>query len=183
MNTELNVRPEKERAFVEEFLQEYLSRGFGSLSKREVDVLVMHLLMKYADLDGMSNFDLSLAFKLSETKVKNLKYESSLKHSKNSASSIEHDFLSLLDKAKLKVIGKETWISLAIEDNFLKSAIKAKVKENGSFTDSSFNSEIVKISAEDFSYLMDEFYDGDEKENIKKEVTKLFLHSKAKRYT
>jgi len=70
-------------SFENNFLKEYMSRGFATLSKREIDVLMMHILMKYSDISDESNFELSLKLKLSESKIKNLKYEARLKYDNN----------------------------------------------------------------------------------------------------
>jgi len=156
--------------FLNIFLQEYLSRGFGSLSKREIDILVMNLLVKYADLDNVNNFDLSLKLKLTESKIRNLKYEANLKYRENTEEYIKKSFFILLKKARLT---KNKTINIAIEDNFLRNAIKAKVKESGSYTDSSFNSEIVKIEIDDFVYLLDCFYTDAEKIIIIDEINQL----------
>ena len=40
--------------FAEEFLRHYLRNGMGSMSKSDVDALVMHLLDKYIHVNGMS---------------------------------------------------------------------------------------------------------------------------------
>lgn len=176
MGEVVQVGPEKQSAFVDEFLQEYLSRGFGSLSKREIDVLMMHLLMTYADLNSMGNFNLSLALKLSETKIKNLRYEANLKYLKDTSADeiIETAFVGLLMTAELKSDKQTTWIMLSIEDSYLKHAIQAKIKSRGSFTDSSFNSEIVKICTDDFAYLFDEVCkDEQEKDALANELAKL----------
>ena len=39
-----------------DFYEEYLSRGFGKMPKRDVDVLIFHLLEKRGDFIGKSNF-------------------------------------------------------------------------------------------------------------------------------
>lgn len=173
METTIKIISQIDDIFINKFLSEYLSRGFGSMSKRDIDVLLMHLLMEHTDLSNENNFNLSIKLKLTESKVKNLKYEANLKYTESLEKDIKEEFLSLLSKAKLQVIGKETWISIVVEDTFLRHAIKAKVKENGSFTDSSFNSEIVKISVDDFSYLMYVFSDDKEQKYIEKEITRL----------
>jgi len=41
--------------FGREFLDVYLSRGMGTLSKREIDILVMHLLSKHAGIASVGN--------------------------------------------------------------------------------------------------------------------------------
>jgi len=173
MGENIKISLSKNSIFIDKFLGEYLNRGFGSMSKRDIDVLVMYLLMDLTDLNDESNFNLSIKLKLTETKIKNLKYEANLKYSKSLEDKIKNEFLELLGKAKLQVIGKETWISIVVEDTFLRSAIKAKVKENGSFTDSSFNSEIVKIGTDDFAYLMDVFSDPEEKKITQKKIIDL----------
>ena len=46
---------ENSEKFVSDFLEEYLADGIGAKTKREIDILVMHLLMKYAGAGGLSN--------------------------------------------------------------------------------------------------------------------------------
>jgi hypothetical protein len=50
-------------AFTEEFLKVYLANGLGSAPKREIDILVTNLLLKYGDLSKESNHNLSIYFK------------------------------------------------------------------------------------------------------------------------
>jgi len=168
------LREKEEKNFANNLLDEYLARGFGSLSKREIDVLMMNLLTKYTDVADMSNFDLSIKLKLTESKIKNLKYEANLKYREDTEEFIKNSFLTLLGKARLKKDkNKNITIAIAIEDNFLRNAISAKVKGRGSYTDTSFNSEIVKIDIDDFVYLLDIFYDDKEKLKIKKSIENL----------
>ncbi len=174
MSEIIEIVSSQNNIFEDEFLEEYLSRGFGSLSKRDIDIFVMHLLMKHSNLKNESNFDLSMKLKLTETRIKNLKYEAHLKYAESSKDDIKEEFLSLLNKVKLQVVGNETWISIVVEDTFLRNVIKAKVKENGSFVDGSFNSEIVKISVDDFSYLIYVSLDEEGREKIEKEISGLF---------
>ena len=178
----MKIDIDKKNEFVDKFMEKYLNNGFGSMSKRDIDVLVMYLLIKYTKLKHENNFDLSMKLKLTESKVKNLKYEANLKYSKKLEEGIKEDFLFLLNNAKLQVIGKETWISIVVEDIFLRNAIKAEVKKNGSFTDSSFNSEIVKISTYDFSYLMYKFSTGYEQKKFEKEIASLVLIEKKSKF-
>ena len=37
-------------AFVDEFMGEYLSKGFGAMPKREIDILLLNLLMKLGNI-------------------------------------------------------------------------------------------------------------------------------------
>ncbi|MEH8244212.1 hypothetical protein [Aeromonas veronii] len=49
---------ENKDKFVDTFLEHYMERGFGSLSKSEIDILVMHLLMQHSDLKNKTNYEL-----------------------------------------------------------------------------------------------------------------------------
>ena len=68
------------KGFVKDFLGEYLSDGLGAKNKREIDILVMNLLMKYGDLAAKSNQELSILLQATESKVKSLRYEARLKY-------------------------------------------------------------------------------------------------------
>lgn len=162
----MKYKIEKQQEFIEEFLSAYMDRGFGSLSKREIDVLLVHLLMKYSNLSSKNNHELSLDFLLSPTKIKNLCYEAKLKYlSKDNY--FKEQFFKLLRKVKLKQLQNNTWVMFSVEDELLKQYIQAKVKESGSFTDSSFNSEIIKIELNDFIGLLDGLLDESEKIDVK----------------
>jgi len=153
------------QGFVKDFLSLYLERGFGSLNKREIDILMMHLLIKYSSISSKSNHELSLQFLLSPTKIKNLRYEAKLKYLKKN-DYFTKELLNLLKYVKLKKQDNNLWIMFSVEDELLKQYIQAKIKEIGSFTDSSFNSEIVKIELRDFVYLIDTVIDPSQKIKI-----------------
>ncbi len=74
MSKNIKIPSLKKNIFLEKFIEEYLKRGFGSMSKRDIDVLLMHLLIEHTNLSDENNFNLSIKLKLTETKVKNLKY-------------------------------------------------------------------------------------------------------------
>ena len=71
---------EKPQDFVHEFLDDYLADGFGAKTKREIDILVMHLLLTYAGLGEKSNQDLSILLQALVTRIKFLRYEARLKY-------------------------------------------------------------------------------------------------------
>jgi hypothetical protein len=158
--------------FIKYFLDSFLERGFGALSKREVDILVMHLLMQYSDIAEKSNHQLSLEFLLSPTKIKNLRYEAQLRY-QSKQYNYKQEFLNLLHKLKIKKENSSIWLMFNVEDALLKQFIEAKVKDKGSFTDSSFNSEIVKIELSDFIDLLEEVINDQEKIKIEEKLKKL----------
>ena len=146
----------KPKEFVKEFLGEYLSDGIGAKTKREIDILVMNLLMNYAGLADKSNQELSILLQAPESKIKSLRYEARLKYPPD-ADYVKREFLYILlrsqsDFARGKII-------FAIEDEFLRHAIQGQLKSKGMFADSSFNTEIVRIDRNSLETVIGELYD------------------------
>ena len=74
------MTPQEKIAFADDFLALYLSMGFGSLPKREIDLFVFHALSHSAEHRGKSNYELANTFGISESRIKSLKLNSALRH-------------------------------------------------------------------------------------------------------
>lgn len=157
MNIDTN---EKKIAFLDFFLERYLERGFGTLSKSEIDMLMMHLIMENSDLKYKPNHEISLDLKLSETKVKNLIHKAKLQFIDDHDDYVKAEFLALLHKSKLET--EKSKVIMVIEDTFVKQGIQARLKSLGHFADNSFNAELVKISLNSFYELLRSFYSDDD---------------------
>lgn len=55
-------------------------RGLGAISKKDFELLVFHHLSNTTTLAGKDNYSLANHFKVTETKIKSLRLESSLRH-------------------------------------------------------------------------------------------------------
>jgi hypothetical protein len=143
------------KEFVQEFLAEYLSDGIGAKTKREVDILIMNLLMNYADLADKSNQELSILLKAPVAKIKSLRYEARLKYPPE-ADYVKREFLNILQRSQYD-FDKEK-IIFAVEDEFLRHAIQGQLKAKGMFADSSFNTELVKIDKRSLETVIEELY-------------------------
>jgi len=158
------IKIENHQLFSEEFLQKYLSDGMGVMSKREIDILVMNLLMKYGDLSTRSNYDLSILLRIPEATIKRLRYEARLRYPPDEEY-IRREFLIVLTNAKLELDRnneksvENMKLVFIMEDNFLRYAIQGRLKERGMFADTSFNTEIVKISCSSLVAVLEELYD------------------------
>ena len=151
------------QGFTEEFLKKYLLDGMGVMSKREIDILIMNLLLKYGDLSTRSNYDLSIMLRIPETSVKRLRYEAKLRYPPEEEY-IRREFLKVLVNAKIELDRNDEneienmKIVFIMEDNYVRYAIQGRFKERGMFADSSFNSEIIKISCGSLRAVISEFY-------------------------
>jgi hypothetical protein len=151
----IQIKDKDAKKFVAEFLEEYLSDGIGAKSKREIDILVMNLLVNYGGLAGKSNQDLSILLQAPESKIKGLLYEARLKYPPD-ADYVKREFLYVLTASQFDhESGK---IVFAMEDNYLRHAIQGRLKAKGMFADSSFNSELVKISRSSLEAVIGELY-------------------------
>jgi len=141
--------------FAEKIIDVLNTKGFGSLNKNDWEVLMFYLLREYGNLKDLSNYKMSIELQIPETKVKRLTYESDLKYP---TKDVAKSFKAVLEKAKIYSDKGKKQIKLVIEDQYLKFAISAKLKESGDFLDYSFNNEIVTMSPEAFVELMQKLY-------------------------
>lgn len=137
-----------------DFINEYLTRGFGSMNKNDFEVWIFNYLLQNR-LQGMSNYDISVELRIPETKVKRLRYESSLKYG-NPTDTTQYNkaFHTLLGKVNMKK-GTDSIIQFAVEDIQLRKYLDSILKKKGRFSDTSFNSEVVSITLDDLAELLD----------------------------
>ncbi|HEY3313423.1 MAG TPA: hypothetical protein VGK00_17410 [Anaerolineales bacterium] len=143
------------KKFVDDFLDEYLANGFGAKTKRELDILVMSLLMNYGDLAGKSNQDLSILLQAPEGKIKSLRYEARLKYPPE-PDYVKKEFLYVLSKAHFDIDNDK--VIFVLEDDYLRHAIQGELKHKGMFADTSFNTELVKIDKDSLKAVIGELY-------------------------
>jgi len=158
--------------FTEEFLSRFLAYGFGTLPKREIEILIFHILYHKTELfKGQSNYEIANVLKISESKIKSFKAESSLKYEQMSHQEALREIAKLFfesEKSKTDLDGD--MIQFALEDPVLKREFEHAVKELGYFMDYSFNREIVKVKARVFLEIFIKNFD--QKEEKLREVIK-----------
>ena len=142
--------------FASEFMSRYSTRGFGAMNKNDFEVLIFDLLKKYGDLKEKSNYEISRALQIPETKVRRLAYESDLKYSQLTEENISVAFFKIVANSKLR--GDLNKVEFVIESKFLRASIGAQLKKLGHYADSSFNAEIVRIHIDSFIDLLEHYY-------------------------
>lgn len=122
---------------------------FNSISKADYDVAFFHLLMENGYCDK-TDFELSRLLKLTETKVKNLRYRCNLEYPEDDDYNAR--LKEILNRAAYKIEGNR--IQFSIKDKMLRSYANNLLEEDGNFADSSFNSSIVSLTPMDMVDLM-----------------------------
>lgn len=159
--------------FKKEFLQHYLASGIGTMSKRDVDALVMHILDEQGDTQGlplkrMSNQEASVRLRAPVARIKSLRYEAMLKFKDDNLRLAKWKFLEVLARSHFDSTSKK--IGLVIEDTFTKNWLQGLLKSNGLVFDNSFNTEIVKVDLKDFCNVLAVLYDEKSVAALKKKM-------------
>ena len=136
-----------------DFLTTYLKKGFGSMTKNDLEVWVFNELLKDPEKTNYSDYDFSIELRIPQTKVKRLRYEAGLVYNTKNAEEYNKEFLLLLRKAKVKSTNAEL-IQFSMEDKGLYLYIDSILKKGGRFSDRSHNNEIMQISKEDLVHLL-----------------------------
>ena len=149
---------------VKEAIQEYVNRGFGSMTKNDFEVWIFSQLL-CGDLKGKNNREISIKLRIPDTKVKRLRYESDLKWGSPDKDETYHDALvDVIKKARLA--RNKTQILLVIEDTALLKYLDAKMKSANVAWDKSFNSENIYIDFEQYDVFCKEVLNKEYNEAI-----------------
>lgn len=153
---------------IDEFIERCFDR-FGSLNKNDYEVALFHLLLINGFAEKSDHF-LSKMLQIPESKVKRLRYESYLVYPKTDKE-LKEEFYALLKERSYKMTN-DNKIQFAVNDKMLRLYLNDKLDEVGSFSDSSFNSNIVTISPMDMMILLADFEKKDDVLELVKEETK-----------
>lgn len=147
--------------FLYKELKDYiLKKGFGSFNKNDFEVLIFKALLE-GGLNSKSNYDISRKLKIAESKVKRLRYETDLRYNDKDEQHYTQYMYSLLIAHLQKVSLKfdknpENFkIQFIVESIPLRKFLDNILKTSGSFSDSSFNNEVVTISPMDFRIILE----------------------------
>jgi hypothetical protein len=106
-----------------------------------------------------------------------------LKYCEYSEASVRKDFFDILSNNKYEIISrgkdsKESDISITIEQQYIKEALEAKIKEAGKAINGNFYKETLVLSTEAFSNLIVSFFPPEEVEEAQKELNKKIKKAK-----
>lgn len=129
-------------------IQEYVNRGFGSMTKNDFEVWIFHQLL-CGELKGKTNREISIALRIPDTKVKRLRYEADLKWGSPADDAAYHDaVVAVISKARLNK--SRTQVQFVIEDTALLKYLDAKMKNANVAWDKQLNSENISIDFEQY---------------------------------
>ena len=150
-----------------EFFEFYTTPAFGARSKSEIDLKVFELLGKCGWIDD-DYYNVSRRLKITPTRAKNLILNAKLRaESQPNTEKMYNAFLKKIKELGYKTDSKNNSIIIfSLPDMLLREYLKFKLRSVGKIWDSSFNSELVRVSVDDF---LDIVSDADLKRKIKRQ--------------
>ena len=140
-----------EQDSLQKAIEKYCDRGFGSMNKNDFEVFIFNklLMTKYS---GRSDYDISIDLAIPLSKVKRLRYESSLKYPQQ----VEYRKLFIESLKGARYDKERNVVLFPVENIALRHFLRNVLMKKGNFYDTSFNSDIIKISKGDFLNLLED---------------------------
>lgn len=165
------INIEKQSDFAKLFLERYFGRGFGSMTKNDIEVLIFDLMTRYGSISTQSNFDISCLLKIPEAKVKRLRYEASIRYGNHDMKKFKEDFYNIISKAEY--LADKDNIKFSVEDKFLRMRIHSELKKLNAFAEIGNNSEIIVVDKELFGKLLNQLYIKESAEIFEEKINKI----------
>lgn len=124
----------------------YLDSGFGSPSKREVDLLIFHHITQARENKGKSNYELATLLKIPESRVKIFRLNSALKYQTINTKAILGNIIIRLSKGQQYTATENGKIEISLEDPVEKRELENFLKSKGHFAEYTFNAEVLRIA-------------------------------------
>lgn len=158
---------------INDVIDKYLDRGFGSMNKNDFEVWIFYYLLQNR-LKGKSDNAISRELKIPKSRVTRLRYEAELKNP-HSEDFYKESFYQILETRVYKTVS-ENRIQFSITDKALRLYLDDILERQGSYADSSFNTDIVTITAADLLILIANF---EKKDDLIKKVIESRKNHKA----
>lgn len=156
---------EKQAAALETFLTRYLTPAFGALPKAEIDLLVLNLLEDIGALNKCSGvYDLVSKLKITRSKARNLIYQRELRTT--TSDQLDLRVRTILQRPIIQKAGNV--FVLEVENPLVADHLRAKVQSLGYISDGSFSQNIVKLSLDAITALLENNLTEEEGAEVRK---------------
>lgn len=144
--------------FATQLIKKLFENGFDYMKEKELKAYILYLLLEdgqFVNSNGDIDYhDISIALKISETKVRNLIYDVELKYRNNH--NFKQHLISIIEKGKYEVCDGK--IKFAVHNPLVKQYFEYEVRQLNGVSDGSFAKHIVAISDKTFEKLLLKLY-------------------------
>lgn len=158
------ITSEEVKTAFKELLHDYLVPSYGSISKRDFDILLFIKLQKLGIFKKNPEiYEIVSELKVTRAKARNLLYESKLRQT--SKSELDEELKEIL---KTPIFLKDNdKIGIEIDNPYLIDHLRDKLKQLNHITDGSFSPELVRLTTDAYVSLFESCLPEDSKEKIK----------------
>ena len=162
-----NMSADEAKDSLKKLIGDYIKPAFGSLPKREIDLLMFGLLLEVGVVSKESSmFELMKDLRITRAKAQSLVYDLQVRSGERTPDDLDKETKATLGKAKVSKDGG--YFVVEIEDPLLQGHIRERVRKLGHVSDTSFNSSIIRLSLAAFSELASVLLNVDEQEAVRK---------------
>jgi hypothetical protein len=133
-------------AFANSLLDFYWRFGLGSLSKREIDLLVFHHITQSEEFRDKSNYELATLLKIPESRIKTFRLAAALKHESIDSQEVLRTIVTRIAKGLQHPTVENGKIEISLENPVEKRELENFLKVRGHFAEFTFNTEVLRIA-------------------------------------
>lgn len=138
------------KGFAQDFLTHYFASGFGGMQKRDLDMLVFSLLLKYgafgSSTDAPDATEISFQLRISPARVRTLLRDAQLRYLQYDEREAKLRLVKLFESCRFERTGSH--ILFSVSDPLLQQYFTHWVSRVNGFHDSTFNPNLIKVSYE-----------------------------------
>lgn len=135
--------------FSRDLFEELQKHPFGSMPKRDLDCLLFFLFEKHGLLKGNTNREKAQNLQINETRLKSYILDANVKYGTDKKTENLAKLLKKMgDDTKVAIDGD--YLVFLEEDPVVKADFVQSLKDEGFYTDSSFNNELIKVKLSSF---------------------------------
>ena len=156
---------EKHAAALKTFLDRYLTPAFGALPKAEIDLLVLNLLEDLGVINAEPGvYELVSKLKITRSKARNLIYQRELRTT--TSEQLDLRVRAILQRPIIQKAG-DIFV-LEVENPLVADHMRAKIQNLGYVSDGSFSPNVVKLSLDAITALLESNLTEKERTGVRK---------------
>lgn len=156
----------KLRSALSEILTRYNQPAFGTLPKKETDILVFEVMRLLGIIDEKASvYDLMTQMRISRAKANQLLFDVAVRRIERSPDWLDNALIDTLCRAKFHQDADKYFV-FEIEDPMLNAHLKERVRKTNFISDSSFNSALVRLPLAAVATLVDGLLDNRQKASV-----------------
>lgn len=161
-----NVSEDQLKSEIESFLSDFMAPAFGSLPKREIELRVFELMCSLGVLKSQATiYSLMTDLMVTRTKASQLLFDLEIRRHGSDQARLDELVKQALIHAKFAKDGD--YFVMEIENPLTLAHMRQRVREIGHFSDTSFNSALVRAPLDTVTDLMLNIIPSDQHQEVK----------------